>query len=126
MYQLTNDRARDRKNVQHSLVNRVIPNEKRIRQLRESQENYTYSLFLDITIRIPPRATSRNRIWNPLNSFPTSHISEVSRHKQLELGRRTNYEEHPERLLWVLDFWQEFRSKAKGESYFCRLVEIGF
>ena len=86
MYQLTNDKTRDRKNVQHPLVNRVIPERKPLRQLLEPQESYTYSLFLDITIRIPPRATSRNRIWKPLNSFPT-HISEVSRCKQPDLER---------------------------------------
>jgi hypothetical protein len=90
MYQLINDKARNRKNVQHPLVNRVIPDNKPFRQLRESQDSYTYSLFLDITIRIPPRATSRNRIWNPLKSFPTSRISEVSRREQPELGRKTN------------------------------------
>ena len=126
-YQLTNDKGRDRKNVQHPLVNRVIPDNKSSRQIRESQENGTYSLFLDITIRIPPRATSRNRIWNPLKSFPTFHISEVSRRKQLDLGRKhTDYDKHSERLPWVLNLWQEIWGKAKGESYFCRLVEIGF
>ena len=90
MYQLINDNARKRKNIQHPLVNRVIPDNKMFRQLRESQDSYTYSLFLDITIRIPPRATSRNRIWNPLKSFPTSRISEVSRREQPELGRKTH------------------------------------
>lgn len=29
-----------------------------------------YSSFLDVTIRIPPRATSRKRTWNPLKSLP--------------------------------------------------------
>ena len=127
MYQLINDKARKRKNIQHPLVNRVIPDNKMFRQLRESQDSYTYSLFLDITIRIPPRATSRNRIWNPLKSFPTSRISEVSRRANNPSWeeKHTDYEEHPKRLLWVLNLWQEFWGKAKGESYFRRLVEIG-
>ena len=108
MYQLTNDNARDRKNVQHPLVDRVIPEQKPFRQLRKSQD-YTYSLFLDITIRIPPRPTSRNRIWNPQKSFPTSHHLGVSRRKQAELGRNhTDYDKHSERLqVWVFNLWQE-------------------
>jgi len=78
-------------------------------------------------MRIPPRATSRNRIWNPLKSFPTSRILEVStRVKESELRKHTDDEEHPKRFLWILDLWQEVWSEAEGESYFGRLVEVGF
>jgi hypothetical protein len=38
IYQLINDKVRNRKNAQHPLVNRVIPDNKPFRQLRESQD----------------------------------------------------------------------------------------
>lgn len=40
--------------------------------------------------------------------------------------QQTDDKEHPERFFWVLDLGQEVRSKSEGESYFRRLVEIGF
>jgi len=54
------------------------------------------------------------------------HFGGQHMRKESELRKHTDDEEHPERFLWILDLWQEVWSEAEGESYFGRLVEVGF
>src|ERR1700722_2063510 len=56
--------------LHHPLINRIGPEIEVNHRVADSRETDTYSGFLDMTILIPPRATSLKRIWKPLNSFP--------------------------------------------------------
>ena len=51
----------------------------------------TYSLFLDMTNLIPPRATSRKRMWNPLKSLPDNSSA----------PRRTTKSWKPDQWRWT-------------------------
>lgn len=64
-----------RRRSQHPLVDRVVPathnnNAVSTHARRPPPAHATHSLLRDITMRMPPRATSRKRMWNPRNSFP--------------------------------------------------------
>lgn len=99
---IRNTAAKSRREYpQHTLVNRVCPKILSatcwLRRVRD-----THSLFLEPTIRIPPRATSLNRIWNPRNSLPMQDpIS--SKQDRTEMRIPTNDNKHSKRLLRILD-----------------------
>lgn len=82
-----------------------------------------YSLFRDITMRIPPRATSRKRIWNPRKSFPIKRVRRTD--EEARWVTLTNDEEHPKWLLRVLDLGKEIGRQTEGQCHLGWLIEVG-
>lgn len=118
------------KHVQLSLVDGIVPVKIVVNNDDKIEHSIcAHSLLRDITIRMPPRATSLKRIWNPRNSLPDGNgfrIAPIHQcHSKFDL-KLTNNHEHSEGLPRVFHLRQEFRRKAERECDFRWLVKVGF
>jgi hypothetical protein len=101
--------------LQHALINRVVSKHQALADAAVAQEHQcSYSLLRERTIRIPPRATSRKRMWKPRNSLPNQSLNVAYICPDDGKCSRTNDEEQSIGLGWIFHFRKKSGIKAEG------------